>query len=424
MMMPGHAFCRLGRLAPALRAVAVAVVFATVVALLCLAPQPGAAQSETPAHRSYITPFPNGDRYRIVVLGDSLADGLWEGLYRAFDEDATIDFIKRSKSGTGLARDDRYDWDAELDKILKEESYQVAVVMFGANDRQAIKHDGKWLKVGTEEWRQVYGAQVEKFIKKLRAANVATYWVGLPVMRSPDQTSDAEQLNEVYREKAFINGAKYIDTFGGFVDESGRYSAYGPDMSGQSKRLRADDGVHFTMRGYLKLAHFAEQEMRKDLTLAKEERNIPLAGDEDEQAKVLDRFSAAKPAPTQEEPEAAEAEDTADEDVASEDGDDVQESQVGEVSVVMPTLTDTTLQALHSAPQAANSATTEPEVITTELPGGYTAVATISAVTDLSLASSRPQLPLSQRPYYKVLIRGEQLDPKSGRADDFTWPPG
>jgi len=31
---------------------------------------------------------------------------------------------------------------------------------------------------------------------------------------------------------------------------------------------------------------------------------------------------------------------------------------------------------------------------------------------------------LSQRPYYKVLIRGEQLDPKSGRADDFAWPPG
>ena len=50
-------------------------------------------------------------------------------------------------------------------------------------------------------------------------------------------------------------------------------------------------------------------------------------------------------------------------------------------------------------------------------------MATISAVTDLTLASSRPQLPLKQRPYYRVLIRGEQLDPKSGRADDFSWPP-
>ena len=60
-------------------------------------------------------------------------------------------------------------------------------------------------------------------------------------------------------------------------------------MTGQVKRLRADDGVHFTMRGYLKLAHFVEKELRRDLNLAKLERNIPLAGNEEEQAKVMGR---------------------------------------------------------------------------------------------------------------------------------------
>jgi hypothetical protein len=45
-------------------------------------------------------------------------------------------------------------------------------------------------------------------------------------------------------------------------------------------------------------------------------------------------------------------------------------------------------------------------------------------VTDLSLASSRPRLPLTQRPYYKVLVKGEQLKPKAGRADDFAWTGG
>ena len=62
-------------------------------------------------------------------------------------------------------------------------------------------------------------------------------------------------------------------------------------------------------------------------------------------------------------------------------------------------------------------------MITSELSNGLTAVATLSSVSDPSLASSRPRLPLSQRPYYKVLIKGEQLKPKAGRADDFTWPP-
>jgi hypothetical protein len=30
--------------------------------------------------------------------------------------------------------------------------------------------------------------------------------------------------------------------------------------------------------------------------------------------------------------------------------------------------------------------------------------------------------PLTQSPYYKVLVKGEALPPKTGRADDFTWP--
>src|SRR5680860_1766180 len=92
------------RRAPVLRARLLALAVAMVPALLMvLAPQPVAAQ-DTPAHRSYINPFPNGDRYRIVVLGDSLGDGIWAGLYRAFEEDATLEFIQRSKKSTGFVR--------------------------------------------------------------------------------------------------------------------------------------------------------------------------------------------------------------------------------------------------------------------------------------------------------------------------------
>ena len=63
-----------------------------------------AQQGTTPVQRSYINPFPNGDRYRVVVIGDSLGDGLWSGLYRAFEDDATIDFIQKSKPSTGFSR--------------------------------------------------------------------------------------------------------------------------------------------------------------------------------------------------------------------------------------------------------------------------------------------------------------------------------
>jgi hypothetical protein len=295
--------------------------------------------------------------------------------------------------------------------------------MFGDNDAQPIKSGKDWLKVGSDGWREIYGQRVEAFIKKLRAANVAVYWVGLPIMRSENQNSDAEALNDVYREKAFVNGAKFIETWNGFTDESGRFSAYGPDMTGQVKRLRADDGVHFTMRGYLKLANYVEKELRRDLNLAKIERNIPLAGNEEEQAKAMGR--AVVPGRSEPEPAAPPSEGAADAGATqaqAEQSPQVQQRSAGDVALVRPAI-DQGLQAAQGLTPPGNPAVPEAEMITRELPGGLTAVATISAVTDPSLASSRPRLPLSQRPYFKVLIKGEQLPPKAGRADDFAWPP-
>ncbi|MGB6703274.1 DUF459 domain-containing protein [Methyloceanibacter sp.] len=411
---------------------------------------PGLAPTEALAQgvvfqRSYIEPFPPGDRYRVLVVGDSLADGLWSGLYRAFQEDGNMEVVNKSKPSSGFVRADSYDWTKEIDDILKDDTYQMVVVMFGANDNQAIKSGKEYIKPGTDAWDELYGQRVEAFVKKLRAKGLAVYWAGLPIMRSPDDSDDAEELNDIYREKSFINGAKFIDTWSGFTDESGRYSAVGPDMSGQIRRLRDDDGVHFTPRGYLKLAHFAEKEIRRDLSLAKLERNIPLAGNEDEQAKVMGRevspgktvppSGEASEAPAEGASEPAQAEAPAGDQAqggapAAAEGEAaepaapaIQQSKVGEVDVIRPAISQTTLDAAQNmTPQGAAASLADAENIASDLPGGLTALASISAVSDPSVASSKPRLPLAQRPYYRVLIKGEQLKPKAGRADDFSWP--
>ena len=401
---------------------------------------PGLAPTEALAQgvvfqRSYIEPFPPGDRYRVLVVGDSLADGLWSGLYRAFQEDGNMEVVNKSKPSSGFVRADSYDWTKEIDDILKDDTYQMVVVMFGANDNQAIKSGKEYIKPGTDAWDELYGQRVEAFVKKLRAKGLAVYWAGLPIMRSPDDSDDAEELNDIYREKSFINGAKFIDTWSGFTDESGRYSAVGPDMSGQIRRLRDDDGVHFTPRGYLKLAHFAEKEIRRDLSLAKLERNIPLAGNEDEQAKVMGREvspgktvppsgeASEAPAEGASEPAQAEAPAAAEGEAAEPAAPAIQQSKVGEVDVIRPAISQTTLDAAQNmTPQGAAASLADAENIASDLPGGLTALASISAVSDPSVASSKPRLPLAQRPYYRVLIKGEQLKPKAGRADDFSWP--
>jgi hypothetical protein len=127
--------------------------------LNCLAALPASAQqgSTPPVQHSYINPFPTGDRYRILVIGDSLGDGLWQGLYRAFQEDKNLEFINRSKATGGLVRSDSNSWESQVIDILKNDSFQIAVMMFGANDDQAIKTGKDWLKVGSEPWRQAYG---------------------------------------------------------------------------------------------------------------------------------------------------------------------------------------------------------------------------------------------------------------------------
>ena len=69
----------------------------------------------------------------------------------------------------------------------------------------------------------------------------------------------------------------------------------------------------------------------------------------------------------------------------------IQQSKVGEVDVIRPAISQTTLDAAQNmTPQAAAAASlADSENIAGDLPGGLTALASISAVNDPSVASSK-----------------------------------
>ena len=105
-------------------------------------------------------------------------------------------------------------------------------------------------------------------------------------MRRYEVNEPAQVMNDIAREKAYLNGIKFIDIQAHFADEGGNYTPYGPDITGKQRLLREADGVLFTAAGNRKLALFVEQEIKRDLNQAKNERAIPLAGNEAEQKRV------------------------------------------------------------------------------------------------------------------------------------------
>jgi len=115
----------------------------------------------------------------------------------------------------------------------------------------------------SEKWGELYSRRVDEMIGVLKSKGVPVFWVGLPSMRGSRATSEMVYLNDLYRARAEKAGITYIDIWDGFIDESGNYNNYGPDLEGQTRRLRSGDGAHFTRAGARKLAHYAEREIRR-----------------------------------------------------------------------------------------------------------------------------------------------------------------
>lgn len=384
--------------------------------------------------RSYIFPFPQTDQYRLYVLGDYLASGLASGLEEAFADDGSIKIINSAKSSAGLARPDRTDWTADIDDLTKESPVHIAVLMMGINDVRSINLPGGRVKWGTDEWRNAYAAEADKLIRALKSNNIAVYWVGNPIMAKSETSEAMAKINDILRERAYINGAKYIDSWTGFTDQLGGFSAFGPDLTGQNKRLRQKDGVGFTKRGNRKLANYVEVILRRDLAAARRERAISLAGDEEEQSNLVPGRKKTSAETDGGKDGAADAKADAGADATA--GDTSKDENGDTASKPLPTEIEQAEQEETNVPttpqisavdQAALSAFASGyappgETILGDIDAGVTNLATVSPIGDLNTDIGERRLPVTERLYYKVLVKGESLDPKPGRADDFRWP--
>jgi len=254
----------------------------------------------------------------IVVLGDAMADWLAYGLEDAFSDSPEVAIVRKNKIHSGLLRYEPkgdLDWWHVARDTLTQEKANYVVMMLGVSDRQGIrerdleadKKKGKdqsdkataakdsqnkdaqnkdsvedqeqstiaapetqsgkrasgTIEFRSDQWAEIYSKRIDDTIASLKSRGVPVFWVGLPSIRGTKSTADAVYLNDLYRARAERAGAVYIDVWDGFVDETGKYSNFGPDYEGQMRRLRSSDGVFFTKSGALKLAHYVEREIRR-----------------------------------------------------------------------------------------------------------------------------------------------------------------
>ena len=253
----------------------------------------------------------------VVVLGDAMADWLGYGLEDALSDSPEIAVVRKNKLHSGLVRYEAksdLDWWRVARDILAQEKANYVVMMMGVSDRQSIrerdlakdaekkkgkeqadkpaaekeaqnkeqsndqeqapaaapeapvaKKTGGTVEFRTDQWAEIYSKRIDETIAAMKSKGVPVLWVGLPSIRGTKSTADVVYLNDLYRARAERAGIVYIDIWDGFVDESGKYSNFGPDYEGQMRRLRSADGVFFTKAGALKLAHYVEREIRRHM---------------------------------------------------------------------------------------------------------------------------------------------------------------
>jgi hypothetical protein len=209
----------------------------------------------------------------IGVFGDSMADGLYAGLYRDLQHTPNVTVRKFSQVSTGLSRYDYVDIQSKTRGQLDAQPVDVAVMLFGTNDAQGIEMDGTIHPFGSDGWKAAYARRIDDLVALLRSRDVAVYWVGLPRMRRATFDAKMTLINGVVEARMKALGVPYIETTALTSNDDGGYEAWLPTDGGRRTLMRANDGIHMSMAGYLRLSAPVSARLKRDAGL--DRRAVP-----------------------------------------------------------------------------------------------------------------------------------------------------
>jgi hypothetical protein len=210
-----------------------------------------------PAQRQLISTLQQRRPVRVAVFGDSFGDGIWWGLQRQLKPSDGYQVLKYSQPASGLTRYRTLNLEARAAEQLGDDTIDVAVISFGANDALGIVTDeGKHAPLLGDLWKAQIGARIERYVALLRKHGATVYWVGLPRMRSAEFDAHIAAINDFQAAEMAKLGVPFLDSRPAVSDAKGEYAAYLPDPdTGAPVLVRAGDGIHMSMAGYLRMTH-------------------------------------------------------------------------------------------------------------------------------------------------------------------------
>jgi hypothetical protein len=218
-----------------------------------------------------------------MVMGDSLAVDLARALERLYVNNPEIAVIDSAVGSSGFVRDDFFDWNEAIEDEIIADSFDVAVIAIGINDRQALNG----AEALSEGWRNAYRDRLNGFLGDLGAAGKQVVWIELPPMEQPSYGAAMAQISSIHKAAVGAGGGEWVETYDRYLGENGGYSADGPDLNGNIVAMRKGDGIHFSAAGADKVAFYI------DRALAAGGSRVSLSGSTSEVADLLAGTDAA-----------------------------------------------------------------------------------------------------------------------------------
>lgn len=202
---------------------------------------------------------------RILLIGDSLMQGVAPHLITALKRTYRVESMDLSRHSTGLTYPAFFDWPATVKAAFELEAYRTVIVFLGANDPWDMNLHGSYVRFGSPRWREVYSGRVKQIIQTAAEHNARLIWLGAPPMGREDLVGKEPLLNEIYAEEAghFPLAARFIATAPSLSVDGVNFSKFLEIPERGSVMVRTDDGVHFTTQGHKLIAQLVMAQFTK-----------------------------------------------------------------------------------------------------------------------------------------------------------------